>query len=470
MKQNTREGNLIKNTFIITIGKICTQLITFFLLPLYTNILSTEEYGIVDLLNTLVFLLIPIITFQVEQAIFRELIQSRNDEESKSKIISNGIFSVILQCIFFLLICIFIKDFINNDYIFYLIINVIAYVFSSVFLQIARGLGDNKKYSFGSFISAASTIVFNILFLLYFELRATGMLLGVFAGQIICSVYLFISLRLYSYIKITKFDFNVIKNLWKYSLPLIPNAICWWIFSASDRVIVSYALGLGMNGILSAASKFSSVYVTLYNVFNVSWTESISLHIDDEDIEQYFNKTFNIVLKIFGSLAIVILAFMPFAYPILINENYSMGYNIVPILILSSFFQVLIGLISVVYIAKKNTKSIASTSIFSAFINIIVHILLIKYIGIYAAAVSTFASYFIMSMYRLWDTNKKYFKVAINRNIIIFFVCLFIFVAIFYYIENLAIQAICMIIALVMVIIYNKKILMNIINFFKVRR
>ena len=73
-----REKGLIKNTLIITIGKICTQLITFFLLPLYTSILSTEEYGIVDLLNTLVSLLLPIITFQVEQAVFRKLIDNRN--------------------------------------------------------------------------------------------------------------------------------------------------------------------------------------------------------------------------------------------------------------------------------------------------------------------------------------------------------------------------------------------------------
>ena len=101
----SREKTLFKNTLIITIGKICTQLITFFLLPLYTAILSTEEYGTVDLLNTLVSLLLPIVTFQVEQAVFRNLIDNRENEDEKKKIISTGIFSVILQCIIY--ICIF---------------------------------------------------------------------------------------------------------------------------------------------------------------------------------------------------------------------------------------------------------------------------------------------------------------------------------------------------------------------------
>ena len=67
-----REKSLLKNTIIITIGKVCTQMISFFLLPLYTGILSTEEYGTVDLLNTLVSLLLPIVTFQIEMAVFRE--------------------------------------------------------------------------------------------------------------------------------------------------------------------------------------------------------------------------------------------------------------------------------------------------------------------------------------------------------------------------------------------------------------
>ena len=53
-----REKLLIKNTAIVSLGKICTQLITFFLLPLYTAVLSTEEYGVVDLLNTLTSLLL----------------------------------------------------------------------------------------------------------------------------------------------------------------------------------------------------------------------------------------------------------------------------------------------------------------------------------------------------------------------------------------------------------------------------
>ena len=61
-----KEKQLIKNTAIVSIGKICTQLITFFLLPLYTALLTTEQYGVVDLMNTLVALFLPIVTLQIK--------------------------------------------------------------------------------------------------------------------------------------------------------------------------------------------------------------------------------------------------------------------------------------------------------------------------------------------------------------------------------------------------------------------
>lgn len=451
-----REKNLAKNTIIITIGKVCTQLITFFLLPLYTGILSTEEYGIVDLLNTLVSLLLPIVTFQVEQAVFRELIEVRGKKDKESRIISSAVITVIFQCIVYLIIFVLISPFINNHYKFFLATNVVANIFSSLLLQIARGFGDNKKYAFASFVSALSTIIFNVLFLVVIKLGANGMLLGTMLGQIVATIYLFISLRLYKYLKVKDYKKEVIKSLWKYSLPLIPNAISWWVFNASDRVIASAFLGVDQNGILAASLKFSTAFITFYNIFNMSWTESISIAIKDDDVSDYFNKMFNIILKLFTALAIGMIACMPFVFPIMINEKFSVGYGLVPISIIGSLFNVVVGLVSVIYVAKKNTKAIASTSIVSAVINIIVHLVLIKFIGLYAAVISTFVAFFIMSIYRLIDVSKRYFKVKIDINFIIQSLIALIVVFISYYINNIYLNVFVVLFAVFFAIYINK--------------
>ena len=465
----SREKQLAKNTLIITVGKICTQLITFFLLPLYTGILSTEEYGIVDVLNTLVSLLLPIVTFQVEQAMFRELIEVRTKENKKKGIISTGVITVIFQCFLFLILFAIISPFVNNDYKIFLATNVITYIFLSLFQQIARGFGDNKKYAVGSFLSALFTIIFNVLFIAIIRLGATGMLLGTMLGQLLAIIYLFFSLKLYKYIEIRKYKKIILKKLWKYSIPLIPNAISWWVFNASNRVVTSSFLGVSQNGILAASLKFSTVFITFYNIFNMSWTESISVNINDDDIDGYFNKMFNIMMRLFTALGIGIIVCMPFVFPIMINEKYSSGYGLVPLSILGSLFNVVVGLISVIYVAKKNTKAIANTSIISAILNIIVNIVLIKFAGLYAAVIATFVAFFTMSIYRLYDIKKKYFKITIDKSLIIKTIIILLIILPAYYINNLYFNIFSLVLAVVFAWDLNKNSVKPILNMVKAK-
>ena len=458
----SRKKELAKNTLIISIGTICTKLITFLLLPLYTGILNTDEYGIVDLFNTLIFLLLPIITFQIEQAVFRELIEHRKDEEKKKTIISSSVITIIFQCICFVLLFIPISFFINNQYKTLLLLNIVVHVFSSIFLQISRGLRNKKKYAIGSFISALFTIIFNIVFLVLCDLRVSGMLLGTILGQTICCLYLFVFLKLYRFIGIKYFDKKMVKSLLKYSIPLIPNAICWWIFQSSDRAIVSGILGLSMTGILAAASKFSGIYTTMYNVFDRSWFESITLHYHDSDIESYFNRTFNMMLKLFLGIDIILISIMPFVYPIMINKKFSLGYVLVPILLISCFFNVIQGMIAVIYAANKDTKSIAKTSSAAALINIIIHFALIKTTGLYAAALSTLGAFVIISVYRIFDIRKKYLKIVIDKEVTVIGLLSLLLILPLYYLNNMYLNLISVLISLTICVTVNKEFLLDI--------
>ena len=110
-----KQRQLAKNTMIITMGKISTQFISFFLLPVYTSLLSTSDYGVVDLLNTYISLLVPIITLQVEQALFRFLIDVRNNDKEKTKYISSVLLFAIIQSFIYLFVVLSISRFINNS-------------------------------------------------------------------------------------------------------------------------------------------------------------------------------------------------------------------------------------------------------------------------------------------------------------------------------------------------------------------
>ena len=446
--------DLAKNTAIVSIGKICTQLITFFLLPVYTAVLSNEEYGVVDLLNTLTSLLLPIVTLQIEQGIFRYLIDCRENNEKQIKLITTIIRFMIIQSIACIVIFLCVSPFIHNEYKYFLIANLLMGIFSSLLLQICRGLGDNATYAIGSFITGAFTVVLNVIFIVAFRWGAYGMLGAISISNFICSVYIFLKRKIYKYIKPKQFDKKILKEIIKYSVPLIPNMISWWIVSASDRTIISAVIGIAQNGIYSAANKFSGVFTTLYSVFNLTWTESASININSEDRDEFFSKILDFVIRFFGCLCLGTIAVMPFAFNILINEKFAEAYYQIPILILGSVFNILVSFVGSIYVAKKLTKEIAKTSVISAVINIFVNIVLIKSIGLYAASISTVIAYALMFIYR-WIDVKKYVKFNVNK-ILMFALTIMYGITIFtYYLKNTMISVVVLVIVVVFAIITN---------------
>ena len=325
--------------------------------------------------------------------------------------------------------------FIKNEYKYFLATNVVACIFSSIMLQICRGLGDNKLYSVGSLVSAICTITFNILFLVVFKLGAYGMLSATLLANILCAMFIILKKKLYKYLKIKLFNKELLNKMWKYSIPLIPNALSWWIVNASDRTIITTLMNVGANGVYSAANKFSAICIQFFNIFNLTWTESAAMYINDKDSSKYFSNIMNTTLKLFSAICIGIIAFMPFVFSLLINERYNEAYYQIPILMLSTLFNIVVCLLGSVYVAKKKTNEIAKTSVIAAIINIVVNVALIKYIGLYAASISTLVAYLSMAIYRYIDVQRLV-KIKIDKKLLWMTFPMVIIVFVAYYSKN----------------------------------
>ena len=104
---------------------------------------------------------------------------------------------------------------------------------------------------------------------------------------------------------------------------------------------------------------------------------------------------------------------------------------------LAVLFQVIVGLYSVIYVALKKSKEIAKTSFWAAVINIGVDVALIKFIGLYAASISTLVAYATMTVYRYFHI-KKYVDVPLHNKFVYLIVT--IIVCFSYYINNFIIN------------------------------
>lgn len=458
-----KKKELAKNTIIIFLGKVCTQLISFFLLPLYTGYLSTKQYGTVDLIQTYVRLLVPLITIELEMGVFRFLIDARGKDKETKDVMTNNFTILFLALFLFSVVYLIVTQFIEIDYRFLILFDVFICTITGNLLQVARGFGKTLDYSIACIITGASTVLLNIVLIVYCGMRVPGMVISMAVANGLGALYLFIKLKMYKYFNKKLIDKLLIKKMVKYSAPLVPNSLSWWIVSVSDRSIVSAVLGTAANGIYAISNKFPTLLSSIFAIFNMSWCESATLHINSEDRDEFFSDICNTVVKLFTSLGVGLIACMPFIFPILINSKYDEAFIYIPILALGVVFNVGVSLYSSIYIAKKMTKEVAATSMLGAIINIVVNVVLIKYIGLYAAAFSTMISYFIMMMYRHFDL-KKHLNIKYEKGIFIKTILIFTFAIILYYQRNIYLDVLNLVVVCIYAVIINKEFLMATYN------
>ena len=159
----------------------------------------------------------------------------------------------------------------------------------------------------------------------------------------------------------------------------------------------------------------------------------------------------------------MITACMPFIFPIMVNNGYQEAYNYIPILMLGTIFNIIVGLIGAIYIALKKTKEIATTSILSGIINFVINILLIRIIGLYAAAISTAVAFGAMVIYRYFDV-KKYVDLKIKTSTMIATCIILVISFMLYYVKSLPLNILNVIITFLFFVIVNFSVVKSLVS------
>ncbi len=463
----SRGKDLAKSTTILSIGTFFTKIINFLLIPIYTAFLSTSEYGTVEIFNTVSSVVIVISTLQLEQAVFRQLTLLRTNPVEQRQVITASLRAIASLAILATAAIFIFSTIFNYPYTIYLILATIFQMFFALLSQVSRGIGHNKNYAAGQFVSALISVSISILLLTIFNLGIEGVFVGTILGFLFATAFLIISERSYLFSKPHPEHRAITKNLLSYSLPLVPNSISWWVFNSSDKIITDIFLGASSVGLLGIAYKFPSIMTIIYNVFNLSWTESLIAHIKDTDVSAYFSKIFNLILTNFLLIISLFFTTLPLAWPFLVNSNFHDAYFLIPVLLIATVPNIIIGLTGAIYLAKKNTKEIMFTSIFAAIINVLCNLILIHFIGLYAATISTLIAYTVLAIYRIFDVRKRYFKIIFSYKELLLCSAALISSLLVYFAQN---KLICLILTILLVtgiIYYNRKLLFPLLKTFK---
>ena len=447
-----KSGELLKNTAIISIGKMGTQVVNFLLLPLYTAKLTTTAYGNFDYVTTIASFLVPLMTMLMEESMFRFLIDSKTEEE-KEIIISHTFLFCLVNGIIIGAFIGAVSWIFNYSLGFAILVYSISSLFLALSNALSRGTGHIGLYSLSNFFVSITIILLNLILILCFHQDFYALLISACSANFVAAMFVLTKLKFWSYIDINNYRRDVIKKMLTYSITLVPNTICWSIINASDRLVIMNFLGASANGLYAIAYKFPNLISTFYNFFNIAWRETSAKIVRDNDPCE-FKIIYRIVKNGIFAITILLIAIIRYIYPLFINEQYYESIFYVPILTLSTYYTSLSAFYGGIFSAYKETKILGTTATYAAVINLAVNLLLFKFIGIYASAISTLVASLFLYLYRKYRM-KSYFNAYEKNDIGIQVTFVFFFIA--FYVNNQILNILTVIISLLTSIIINFK-------------
>lgn len=406
---------LLKNTGLIAIGNMGAKVIAFILLPMYTSILSTEEYGTYDYIVAVCAFLLPVVTLCMHEAMFRFIIEKGDDESGFTSIISHAFLVVLSGVILLCGIVALVNIWHPISYGNYLLLYLIARILYTFSVNLLRGKGEMQAYAIISSCKNILQIILNIVAVAILRLGFVGLIASMCVSEMLAFLVTALKSKLWKYIKLKTFSVETFRSMITYSLPLVPDAVCAQIINISDRLIISGFLGAGPNGVYSISYKFPNIIETVFHFFYTAWSESASRVIGygQEKAHNYYQSLYQLIDDVMFSVILVLTASMPILFRIFIRGDYTSGFAYVPILMLAMYFDCLGKFYSGVFTAVKQTGIMATTTVVAAVVNAGINLFLISRCGLYAAALSTLIADFIMVELRR-RYIQKFVKIKLN--------------------------------------------------------
>lgn len=372
------------------------KVFSFFLVPIYTSYLTTEEYGISDLIINTASLIIPFVALSTPSAVMRFTIENKEDKRPYQ--ISLRIYGIGMIILLFILCIVQVIMKWNPAYLFFLYAIVGTSLLTDINMNYTRGLEKMKVITFCGVGSSFISILSNILLITVFKMGVYGFLISSVAGYLFTAIVLNISNRkqyLLKNIAMMK-EPKLQKEMLQFSIPSIFSGLSWWAVSSSDRYFVSAMCGTAANGIYSVAYKIPTMLQAVQDVFGKAWVYTVYDSYHSEDGKKYIAKvydTYMFVLCLGCSFLITTDILMS---QILYSNDFFEAWKYVPVLLLATVFNSGAGLMNTFLSVYKKTKISMKISFVVAGMNIVLNGLFILILDdTMGAAIATAVTFFV---------------------------------------------------------------------------
>ncbi|WP_179334027.1 oligosaccharide flippase family protein [Winogradskyella costae] len=434
--------SLFKQTFIYGLATVLPRMLSFILVPLYTDpkVLSVEEYGRVSFIFAYFVLFNVVLAYGMETAFFRFF----NKEDSQDQVTSTSAISLIVSSFALLGIAFLFRNqistLINIELQYLNLVFIILLLDALVIIPFAwlRATARPMRYAIIKILNVAVNLGLNVFLLLYLKDLADGHsvfdpiykpnfeISYIFISNLIASgLTLLILLPFYAQIKL-KFDTVLWKKMMRYAMPVLIAGMAYSVNETFDRILLDYLLDPAVAekqvGMYAACYKLA-LFMTLFaTAFRLGIEPYFFSHSKSENPQKNYARILEYFVAFGSVIFLSVVVFADVLKPFIIrSEAYYEAMWIVPFILLANFCLGIYHNLSVWYKITDRTKFGAYISIFGAITTLVLNYVLIPVIGFKGSAIATLSAYLIMMLLSFYY-GKKYYPIPYNiKKIVLYF-------------------------------------------------
>lgn len=391
---SSRIRKLIQNSGIFFLGNIASRMIIYILTPIYTAYLSESEYAKVDLLYTTIQIAIPLLTLRVASALFR---MSMDNDGHRKNYLTNAVSLCVASLFPAIIISLCVDRLIHIDINpFLLVVCYFLITLNEILGSFLKSIDKNKIYATVSVLYSVVLLFSNYIMLKYLHFGMKGYFFSLcIAGFISCSSYYVIP-KIWEYFNIKFIDINLMRKMLRYSIPLVPSALCFWVVQASDKYMVYGMISPVLAGLYSVAYKIPNITGAVVNIFSQAWEISAIENKDNDYYRTVYKCYYRLIILASG----VMIVLSKQISAILFKNGFIEAERYVGPLILAYIMSYNQTFLEGILISKKDTKCIMISTVIGAVVNVVLNFLLISALEVDGAIIATGTSYLIVFFIR----------------------------------------------------------------------
>lgn len=388
--------------------------ISFFLMPLYTAFLSPADYGILGVVSSVSTFLSVFITLGLEAAAARFYYKNNKDEEYAKRVYGNVALVILANSLIWGSVFIgghkWIVDPIVGDieffpYVFIGILNVIVTPMYLLYQNYLQAKQNAAHYGINSLLCFILQVTFTVLSLTVFDLGVFGVLLSQLITSVVFFVYVIIAFLRKQSLKLER---PILKECFKYSLPLLPHNLANWSNGTLDKLLVNGIRSQADAGMYNVGQQYGSVMAFVANAINQAYVPWFYEKVNDgkQGLKRIV-QTADASICLVSLVAIAMSLFAEEIFSIMIsNPAYDGVWKIVPCIVFAYVFQsIYFFFVNVLFL--KDTKVIFTITITAVVVNIGLNLLLIPELGFVGGAIACILTYFVKSIMALIISSIK---------------------------------------------------------------